>query len=103
MITKAVGSVRAIAKATISNSGLINRPWSRGTSPAAKGRLHLERCCLSLGRSSRSLRMYTLEAHRPKQTNATAACQINSGLSSRSEEHTSELQSQFHLVCRLLL
>src|SRR5689334_24021474 len=26
-----------------------------------------------------------------------------SGLASRSEEHTSELQSQFHLVCRLLL
>src|SRR6266481_8373045 len=25
------------------------------------------------------------------------------GLSRRSEEHTSELQSQFHLVCRLLL
>src|SRR5438309_3885283 len=25
------------------------------------------------------------------------------GISSRSEEHTSELQSQFHLVCRLLL
>src|SRR5438309_5106898 len=25
------------------------------------------------------------------------------GVSSRSEEHTSELQSQFHLVCRLLL
>src|SRR5438309_5065372 len=25
------------------------------------------------------------------------------GPSSRSEEHTSELQSQFHLVCRLLL
>src|SRR5689334_23803317 len=24
-------------------------------------------------------------------------------LSTRSEEHTSELQSQFHLVCRLLL
>src|SRR5438309_4628969 len=24
-------------------------------------------------------------------------------LASRSEEHTSELQSQFHLVCRLLL
>src|SRR5689334_23920419 len=28
---------------------------------------------------------------------ALAACQA------RSEEHTSELQSQFHLVCRLLL
>src|SRR5689334_24062357 len=25
------------------------------------------------------------------------------GLEGRSEEHTSELQSQFHLVCRLLL
>src|SRR5438309_5565142 len=31
--------------------------------------------------------------------------QVNAGRSSidRSEEHTSELQSQFHLVCRLLL
>src|SRR5689334_24115077 len=27
----------------------------------------------------------------------------NGCLRSRSEEHTSELQSQFHLVCRLLL
>src|SRR5689334_24599433 len=26
-----------------------------------------------------------------------------SGKSGRSEEHTSELQSQFHIVCRLLL
>src|SRR5689334_24653985 len=25
------------------------------------------------------------------------------GIAGRSEEHTSELQSQFHLVCRLLL
>src|SRR5689334_24148699 len=28
---------------------------------------------------------------------------VNNRLSIRSEEHTSELQSQFHLVCRLLL
>src|SRR5438309_8380038 len=28
---------------------------------------------------------------------------INSSTMQRSEEHTSELQSQFHLVCRLLL
>src|SRR5438309_5218679 len=28
---------------------------------------------------------------------------ILNGVASRSEEHTSELQSQFHLVCRLLL
>src|SRR5689334_25413352 len=30
-------------------------------------------------------------------------CVIRMCLKSRSEEHTSELQSQFHLVCRLLL
>src|SRR5438309_5500977 len=28
---------------------------------------------------------------------------LSSGSFGRSEEHTSELQSQFHLVCRLLL
>src|SRR5438309_4001792 len=28
---------------------------------------------------------------------------VQPGLADRSEEHTSELQSQFHLVCRLLL
>src|SRR5579862_10018532 len=28
---------------------------------------------------------------------------VSGGRSRRSEEHTSELQSQFHLVCRLLL
>src|SRR5689334_23687503 len=28
---------------------------------------------------------------------------FKAALDSRSEEHTSELQSQFHLVCRLLL
>src|SRR6266568_1811612 len=31
----------------------------------------------------------------------TAACKPSGSL--RSEEHTSELQSQFHIVCRLLL
>src|SRR5438309_7294215 len=29
--------------------------------------------------------------------------QLDLGFRDRSEEHTSELQSQFHLVCRLLL
>src|SRR6516164_958266 len=28
---------------------------------------------------------------------------VDQGINTRSEEHTSELQSQFHLVCRLLL
>src|SRR5689334_24070768 len=34
---------------------------------------------------------------------ASGALDDPSGLAKRSEEHTSELQSQFHLVCRLLL
>src|SRR5438270_10696491 len=34
---------------------------------------------------------------------ATAACGRRLGLRARSEEHTSELQSQSNLVCRLLL
>src|SRR2546422_5594923 len=38
-------------------------------------------------------------AHRPH----VAERQIVSGSSLRSEEHTSELQSRLHLVCRLLL
>src|SRR6266568_1902035 len=32
-----------------------------------------------------------------------AICAVRPRLAPRSEEHTSELQSQFHLVCRLLL
>src|SRR2546422_3928826 len=41
-------------------------------------------------------------------TNIVPVCSINAPLSraagdSRSEEHTSELQSRLHLVCRLLL
>src|SRR5215831_16915044 len=60
--------------------------------------------------------IYTLSLHdalpilrprpepRPAATNTSRACShaIRSG-SSRSEEHTSELQSLRHLVCRLLL
>src|SRR5689334_24669460 len=34
---------------------------------------------------------------------AAAACIAATPAATRSEEHTSELQSQFHLVCRLLL
>src|SRR5689334_24719123 len=34
---------------------------------------------------------------------AAGAAALHELLAGRSEEHTSELQSQFHLVCRLLL
>src|SRR3981081_4814771 len=37
------------------------------------------------------------------QRHATGACTAAGGVIHRSEEHTSELQSLYHLVCRLLL
>src|SRR5689334_24228388 len=43
-----------------------------------------------------------LGLRRPEPRRSTAA-ERDHALSLRSEEHTSELQSQFHLVCRLLL
>src|SRR5689334_24168757 len=40
----------------------------------------------------------------PRQSNEWEAVQVYKPTTCfRSEEHTSELQSQFHLVCRLLL
>src|SRR6267143_3931903 len=47
----------------------------------------------TLFRSPRSRRRVQLRALRPAGSRAPG----------RSEEHTSELQSQFHIVCRLLL
>src|SRR5689334_24406217 len=45
--------------------------------------------------------------HAPRPPNSTPsrflACRPTMPRGNRSEEHTSELQSQFHLVCRLLL
>src|SRR6266481_1770763 len=43
----------------------------------------------------------TKSREKPKITQEGTPCRAC--CSSRSEEHTSELQSQFHLVCRLLL
>src|SRR2546429_7242872 len=46
-------------------------------------------------------------SHRPSSGNSTVRRQANGATvvfrNSRSEEHTSELQSRLHLVCRLLL
>src|SRR5438309_8268639 len=43
----------------------------------------------------------TLRSADPVSFRTVTMC--SSAVRSRSEEHTSELQSQFHLVCRLLL
>src|SRR2546422_7701147 len=40
---------------------------------------------------------------RSARSSAPCGCRRTSSSSSRSEEHTSELQSRLHLVCRLLL
>src|SRR5438309_4824961 len=48
----------------------------------------------------------TLFRSRPRWSRSPAPglrCDARGGCRVRSEEHTSELQSQFHLVCRLLL
>src|SRR5438309_6873139 len=52
-------------------------------------------------RRTRSLRRHgtVRDPHRLRRGHL----EFHSGECSRSEEHTSELQSQFHLVCRLLL
>src|SRR6267143_6858583 len=53
--------------------------------------------------------IYTLSLHDALPISGTAACWWKPSCARRprcprrSEEHTSELQSQFHLVCRLLL
>src|SRR5699024_12046835 len=46
---------------------------------------------------------FFLYMHRHSNHQALASYKINISISSRSEEHTSELQSRFDLVCRLLL
>src|SRR5689334_23803981 len=47
-------------------------------------------------------RVNILLSHNPDTFDRAAEMGIDLSLA-RSEEHTSELQSQFHLVCRLLL
>src|SRR5438445_9110766 len=50
-----------------------------------------------------ALPIYSMRSCRRWPTTATRACSGGSCASSRSEEHTSELQSRQYLVCRLLL
>src|SRR2546422_4013174 len=41
--------------------------------------------------------------HRPGAARPGGSVELVAGRAARSEEHTSELQSRLHLVCRLLL
>src|SRR2546429_4532000 len=65
---------------------------------------HSKRESLWIGRESREAFARFIEReitliYGPWSRRRTGAC----GWTSRSEEHTSELQSRLHLVCRLLL
>src|SRR3712207_8876753 len=74
-------------------------PFGRGESTAAIARSndrHLTRRC-SEPRASLRLTVWVFAIH------ALAAGHVAVGSPSRSEEHTSELQSRQYLVCRLLL
>src|SRR5437870_13348652 len=87
--------------------------------------LQLKLCCSSVFRNTPSTNLYTLSLHDalpiypgsrigtrsggsggPRSESHRADIRGESlpgGFRSRSEEHTSELQSRGHLVCRLLL
>src|SRR2546429_3913490 len=43
------------------------------------------------------------QSHGPAKMSQKVTCSLTATQSQRSEEHTSELQSRLHLVCRLLL
>src|SRR2546429_3811243 len=58
---------------------------------------------MSFGFPSPRMRSPTLRAAASVKLSAGASCNASIVLIIRSEEHTSELQSRLHLVCRLLL
>src|SRR2546430_15486947 len=56
-----------------------------------------------LGRKLSSIDKYAVELHNPEITEPAGSGNVPRNNYRRSEEHTSELQSQSNIVCRLLL
>src|SRR2546429_6946258 len=52
---------------------------------------------------STTARAASMRARASAETSTCRRCRATSPITWRSEEHTSELQSRLHLVCRLLL
>src|SRR2546422_8631810 len=72
-------------------------PGDHASTMRAPGRYRAAACTsASRSMSQNSSRVY------PRLSDSTASCRLTP-LIARSEEHTSELQSRLHLVCRLLL
>src|SRR5438309_7289462 len=74
----------------------------RGGKPRCEGSSSCPRSSSSRSRSSHCLKR-TSSSRTSSSSTSSERLLCRYGLSPRSEEHTSELQSQFHLVCRLLL
>src|SRR3989449_8588321 len=80
----------------------------RGETEGQEESIAASHCCLPVisGFGAALAPGFVLRAHRALATRTRApSCRSVGGLitMSRSEEHTSELQSRLHLVCRLLL
>src|SRR5207244_5101011 len=72
--------------------------------PQAGGREVLWKICAQRkGRAEASVRAVSSRPARPRGVYNSPSERIGCKCGSRSEEHTSELQSPDHLVCRLLL
>src|SRR5438309_7319902 len=101
--------------ASIRSKRLGSRSRSRASASGKSRRRHCASCVIHRARAScaRSWTACTtdLEPHITLNKAQLRLCpsfwvyhgDTEKGTAERSEEHTSELQSQFHLVCRLLL
>src|SRR5207249_7616816 len=89
-------------------------PTRRSSDLEIAGRLSIQvgAWCLQAENGGRGILLGGASGVRPAKVvilgagmSGTAACQVAAGMGAyvRSEEHTSELQSRFDLVCRLLL
>src|SRR2546429_4338469 len=88
--------IRRPPRSTLFPYTTLFRSWHGGRSSLARGRP-----------TSRSITMRSCRTPAPSVGWSFASCckglTIRTKASRRSEEHTSELQSRLHLVCRLLL
>src|SRR5690348_17396214 len=88
-----------IAPSPMTAMTLFARPWrSRPTAMPRPAEIEVELCAAPNGSYSLSLRRV-----KPERPPPIRSVRMRSRRPVRSEEHTSELQSPVHLVCRLLL
>src|SRR2546429_5242726 len=90
----------------IPSSSAVNSPPTGGAGELSLGPRPHRLLKLSAGESSvecRSLNTLYSRNSGPKRTSWFPFSHVKFPVNVRSEEHTSELQSRLHLVCRLLL